>query len=119
MQLQKRCMSIRGRVVPVPPSIVPIVAVVVIFKEYFTARVLVCRCFKNAVENIYNKIKNFIKVLNQRQYMRLDQFEHKLNELEGSVRSLENLISDVRLDLPGNQTSVEVNRSDVHANKTN
>ncbi|GJT86194.1 hypothetical protein Tco_1067911 [Tanacetum coccineum] len=71
------------------------------------------------VVNIYNKIKNFRKVPNQRQYMRLDQFEQKLNELEGSVRSLENLISDLRLELPGNQTSVEVNRSDVHANKTN
>nr|GEU76652.1 hypothetical protein [Tanacetum cinerariifolium] len=34
-------------------------------------------------------------------------------------RSLENLIFDLRLELPGNQTSVEVNRSDVHANKTN
>ncbi|GJW17366.1 hypothetical protein Tco_0024802 [Tanacetum coccineum] len=37
---------------------------------------------------------------------------------EGSVqKSLENLISDMRLELPGNQTSVEVNRSDVRANK--
>nr|GFA98128.1 beta-1,3-galactosyltransferase 7-like isoform X2 [Tanacetum cinerariifolium] len=32
--------------------------------------------------------------------------------------SLENSISDLRLELPGNQTSVEVNRSDVRVNKT-
>nr|GEW23934.1 Avr9 elicitor response protein [Tanacetum cinerariifolium] len=40
-------------------------------------------------------------------------------EVPEQTRSLENLISELRLELPGNQTLVEVNRSDVHANKTN
>ncbi|GJU87186.1 putative reverse transcriptase domain-containing protein [Tanacetum coccineum] len=38
--------------------------------------------------------------------------------LKKANRSLENSVSDLRLELPGNQTSVEVNRSDVRANKT-
>ncbi|GJR49713.1 putative reverse transcriptase domain-containing protein [Tanacetum coccineum] len=39
--------------------------------------------------------------------------------LKKANRSLENSVSDLRLELSGNQTSVEVNRSDVRANKTN
>ncbi|GJV05268.1 beta-1,3-galactosyltransferase 7-like protein isoform X2 [Tanacetum coccineum] len=38
--------------------------------------------------------------------------------LSWSIRSLENSVSNLRLELSGNQTSVEVNRSDVRANKT-
>ena len=44
--------------------------------------------------------------------------KYKLIDSWRSIRSLENTISDLRFELPANQSSVEVNHNDVHANKT-
>jgi hypothetical protein len=42
----------------------------------------------------------------------------EVHKTQQAIQSLENTISDLRFEHPGNQSSVEVSSNDVHANKT-